>query len=57
LEVSAALVAVSVTVCGEETELGAVYRPVLAIVPTAGFSDQVTAVLLVLVTVAEKLWV
>jgi hypothetical protein len=52
LEVSAALVAVSVTVCGEETELGAVYRPVLEIVPTAGFSDQVTAVFVVPVTVA-----
>ena len=36
---------------------GAVYRPAAVMLPTTGFSDQVTAVLLVLVTVAEKLWV
>ena len=51
LVVSAALVAVTVTVCCEVTELGAVYRPLLEIVPTAGLSDQVTAVLVVPVTV------
>jgi hypothetical protein len=51
LVVFAALVAVTVTVCWEVTELGAVYRPLLEIVPTAGWSDQVTAVFVVPVTV------
>ena len=49
---SATLVAVTVTVWELAIEAGAVYRPVLAIVPTAGFSDQVTAVFVVPVTVA-----
>jgi hypothetical protein len=44
LVVSAALVAVTMTVCGEVSKLGAVYKPLLETVPTAGLSDQVTAV-------------
>ena len=38
-------------------EAGAVYRPAAVMLPTSGLSDQVTAVLPVLVTVAEKVWV
>ena len=53
---SATLVAVTVTVWELAIEAGAVYRPALML-PTSGLSDQVTAVLPVLVTVAEKLWV
>ena len=53
---SAALVAVTVTVWEPEIEAGAVYRPAALMLPRAGVSDQVTAVLLVLVTVAEKVW-
>jgi hypothetical protein len=49
---SATLAAVTVMVWELVIEAGAVYRPVLAIVPTAGFSDQVTAVFVVPVTVA-----
>jgi hypothetical protein len=51
----ATLVAVTVTVWELEIEAGAVYRPVAVMLPTSGLSDQVTAVLPVLVTVAEKL--
>ena len=54
---SAALVALTVTVCELAIEAGAVYRPAAVMLPTSGLSDQVTAVLPVLVTVAEKLWV
>ena len=54
---SATLVAVTVTVWELAIEAGAVYRPAAVRLPTAGLSDQVTAVLLVLVTVAEKVWV
>jgi hypothetical protein len=54
---AATLVALTVTVCELEIEAGAVYRPAVVMLPTIGLSDQVTAVLLVLVTVAEKVWV
>ena len=54
---SAALVAFTVTVWEVVIEAGAVYRPAALMLPTAGLSDQVTAVLLVLVTAAEKVWV
>src|ERR1039458_1274370 len=54
---SATLVAVTMTVWELEIEAGAAYRPAEEIVPTDGLSDQVTAVLPVLVTVAEKVWV
>ena len=54
---SAALVAFTVTVWELVIEAGAVYRPAAVMLPTSGLSVQVTAVLLVLVTVAEKVWV
>src|ERR1035437_9156036 len=54
---SATLVAVTVTVWVPVIEAGAVYRPAAVMLPTTGLSDQVTAVLPVLVTVAEKVWV
>ena len=50
---SATLDAVIVTVCGLEMVAGAVYTPFM-MVPAAGLSDQVTAVLLVPVTEALK---
>ena len=40
----ATLVAVTPTVCCEETDEGAVYKPVLEIVPIAGLSDHITEV-------------
>ena len=49
---SATLVAVTVAVCGPLSAAGAVYKPPLEIVPTAGLSDHVTAALLVPVTAA-----
>ena len=49
---SATLVAFTVTVWELVIEAGAVYRPAAVMLPTTGLSDQVTAVLLVLVTVA-----
>ena len=49
---SAALVAVTVTVCADAMEAGAVYRPAKEIEPTPGLIDQVTAPLDVLPTVA-----
>jgi hypothetical protein len=49
---SAALVAVTVTVCGPLSAAGAEYRPLLEIVPTAGITDHVTAVFVVPVTAA-----
>ena len=52
LLVSATLVAVTVTVCGLLSVAGAAYRPPLEIVPTAGLTDQVTAVFVVPVTTA-----
>src|SRR5579863_8351006 len=52
LVVSATLVAVMVTVCAEEIVPGAVYKPLLDSVPANGLMLQVTAVLLVPVTVA-----
>ena len=54
---SATLVAVTVTVWELEIEAGAVYRPAALMLPTAGLIDHVTAVLLVPVTVAGKVWV
>jgi hypothetical protein len=45
LVASAVLVAVTVTVCEELMELGALYRPEVEIVPTAGLRLQVTPVL------------
>ena len=54
---AATLVAVTVTVWELVIEAGAVYRPAAVMLPTCGLSDQVTAVLPVLVTMAEKLWV
>ena len=54
---SATLVAVTITVWGTLIEAGAVYRPAALMLPRAGLTDHVTAVLPVLVTVAEKLWV
>ena len=59
LLVSAWLVAVTVTVCCAEIVAGAVYSPDALTVPTpAGLIVQVTAVLLVFVTVAVNcaLW-
>ena len=50
---SATLDATTVSVCRLEIVAGAVYTP-LTIVPTAGLSDQVIAVLLVPVTEAPK---
>jgi hypothetical protein len=54
---SATLVAFTVTVWELEIDAGAVYRPAEVMPPTTGLSDQVTAVLPVLATVAEKAWV
>lgn len=52
-DVSAALVAVTVTVCCVATLAGAVYRPPLLMLPTpAGLIDQVTVVFADPVTVA-----
>ena len=52
LLVSATLVAVTMTVCRLPSAAGAVYRPPLEIVPTAGLTDHVTAVFVIPVTVA-----
>jgi len=49
---SAALVAVTVTVCGLPSVAGALYKPLLEMVPTAGLTDHVTAVFVVPVTAA-----
>jgi hypothetical protein len=49
---SAALVAVTVTVCGMLSVGGAEYKPPLEILPTAGLTDHVTAVFVVPVTAA-----
>ena len=51
---SAALVAITVTELAMDTVAGAVYRPLVEIVPTAGFSDHVTAVFVVPETVAAN---
>ena len=52
------LVAVTLTVCCEVTLAGAVYKPEELIVPVpVGLIDQVTAVLVALVTVAVNCWV
>jgi hypothetical protein len=52
--VSATLRAVTTTFCEAETADGAVYRPVLSMVPTFGASDQVTDVLADPNTVAAR---
>jgi hypothetical protein len=54
---SATLVAATLTVWELAIEAGAVYAPAAVMLPTSGLIDQVTAVLLVLVTAAEKVWV
>ncbi len=54
---SATLVAVTLTVCWVLFVAGAVYKPVLDSVPTAGLNDQVTPVLLLPVTVVVNCWV
>jgi hypothetical protein len=54
---SATLVAFTVTVWELTIEAGAVYRPEALMLPASGLIDQVTVVLPVLVTVAEKLCV
>ena len=54
LLLSATLVALTVTVCGVVTLAGAVYSPVLEIVPTLGLTDHVTAVFGAFATVAEN---
>ncbi len=53
---SAALVAFTVTVCWELIEGGAVYSPVLEMVPAAGLSDQITAGFVVPDTTAVNCW-
>src|ERR1035437_220486 len=53
---SATLVALTIMVWELAIEAGAVYRPAPVMLPTTGLSDQVTAVLPVLLTVAEKVW-
>jgi hypothetical protein len=50
--VSATLMAVTVTALELDTVEGAVYNPLVEIVPTAGFSDHVTAVFVAPETVA-----
>jgi hypothetical protein len=54
LVLSAALVAVTVTVCWLAMVAGAVYKPELLMVPVAGLKLHVTAVLLVFPTVATN---
>ena len=54
---SATLVAFTLTTWEPVIEPGAVYAPAALMLPTTGLIDQVTAVLLALVTLAEKLWV
>ena len=51
---SATLVAVTVTNCWPETVAGAVYSPLVVMLPTLGAIDQFTAELLVPVTVAPN---
>jgi hypothetical protein len=54
---SATLVAFTATVWEMVIEAGAVYRPAAVMLPSSGLNDHVTAVLVLFVTVAEKLWV
>jgi hypothetical protein len=56
-KLSATLVAVTVTDCWPAMLPGAVYSPLEEMLPTLGLSDQVTAVLVVPVTVAVNCWV
>ena len=51
---SAALIAVTITELELEIVAGAVYKPLVEIVPTAGFSDHVTAVFVAPETVAAN---
>ena len=53
---SATDVALTVTDCCTVIDGGAVYKPVLEIVPTAGLSDQATPVLVVEATWTENCW-
>ena len=57
-EGSATLVAVTVIACVLLMVAGAMYKPVLEMLPTAGSTDQVTSLLLVpvMVTVNCRLW-
>jgi hypothetical protein len=57
LVLSAALVAVTVTVCCELMEDGAVNNPLVEMLPTAGLTDHVTAVFVVPVRDAVNCWV
>ena len=54
---SAALAAVTFTLCGAVIELGAVYNPEGEIVPTGELSDHVTAVFVAPDTEAVNCWV
>jgi len=51
---SATLVALTVTVCGLATFSGAMYSPVLEIVPTLGLADHITSVFAAFDTVSEN---
>lgn len=51
---SSTLVAVTVICCGLATTAGAVYSPLVEILPTFGFTDQMTAVLAVPLIVAAN---
>ena len=55
---SATLVAVTETACGVVIVAGAMYKPELEMLPTAGSTDQTTSLLLVpvMVTVNCRLW-
>jgi hypothetical protein len=48
------LVAITVTVCCELSDTGAVYTPSLAMLPIPGFNDHITPEFAVPVTVAEN---
>ena len=54
--VSARLVAVTVTELAEEMEAGALYKPLVEIVPRLGLTDHTTPVVAVPVTVAVNCW-
>src|SRR5258708_15489139 len=54
---SAALVAITETVCSVATLAGAVYRPLLETAPTFGVTDQTTAGLPLLATIVVNCWV
>jgi hypothetical protein len=52
----AMLVAVTLTVCCEGTDVGAVYTPLAEIAPTVGLIDQLTDVFVVPLTEALSCW-